>query len=84
MSESRLLIAVEVFELLRTLHPREQTALLKRFREIAAFPSRYADYAERDSAGRRIDVHICGRMAIKYWDDFADRQVKVLDVHPAD
>ena len=45
MSESRLLIAVEVFELLRTLHPREQTALLKRFREIAAFPSRYADYA---------------------------------------
>jgi hypothetical protein len=84
MSESRLLIAVEVFEFLRTLQPREQSALLKRFREIAASPFRFSDYAERDSAGRRIDVHICGRMAIKYWDDFADRHVKVLDVHPAD
>lgn len=84
MSESRLLIAVVVFEFLRTLAPREQAALLKRFREIAVFPSRFADYAERDSASRRIDVHICGRMAIKYWDDFADRHVKVLDVHPAD
>jgi hypothetical protein len=58
--------------------------LLKRFREIAAFPSRYSDYTERDSVGRRIEVHICGGMAIKYWDDFADRRLKVLDLHPAD
>ena len=50
MSESRLLIAVVVFEFLRTLAPREQAALLKRFREIAVVPSRFADYAERDSA----------------------------------
>jgi hypothetical protein len=29
-------------------------------------------------------VHVFGRFAIKFWDDFADRQVKILDVHPAD
>jgi hypothetical protein len=39
---------------------------------------------ERDSAGRRVDVHIFGTYAIKFWDDFADRQVKILDVHLAD
>ncbi|GDY18939.1 hypothetical protein LBMAG56_02840 [Verrucomicrobiota bacterium] len=58
--------------------------LLKRFREIAAFPSRYSDYVEHDTSGRRVDTHVCGRFAIKYWDDAADRHVKILDVHLAD
>lgn len=84
MSDSRLLIAIEVLDFLRTLRPSEQRGLLKRFREIAAFPSNYSDFVEHDSAGRRVDVHICGRFAVKYWDDFADRHVKVLDVHLAD
>jgi hypothetical protein len=84
MSEARLLIAIEVLDFLRTLRPAEQRVLLKRFREIAAFPGNYSDFVERDSTGRRVEVHICGRFAVKYWDDFADRHVKVLDVHLAD
>lgn len=84
MSGARLLIDIEVLEFLRTLRQREQTALLGRFREIAAFPSRFADFVERDAAGRRIEVHVFGRFAIKFWDDFVDRHVKILDVHLAD
>ncbi|MEQ2007248.1 MAG: hypothetical protein ABMA26_10670 [Limisphaerales bacterium] len=84
MSDSRLLIAIEVLDFLRTLRPAEQRALLKRFREITAFPGNYSDFVERDSAGRRVEVHICGRFAVKYWDDHADRHVKILDVHLAD
>jgi hypothetical protein len=84
MSDSRLLIDIEVFDFLRTLRPKEQADLLKRFREIAALPSRFSDFVERDSAGRRVEVHICGKFAIKFWDDFADRHVKILDVHLAD
>ena len=84
MSDARLLIAIEVLDFLRTLRPREQRDLLKRFREIAAFPSNYSDFVEHDSVGRRVEVHIFGRFAVKYWDDHADRHVKVLDVHLAD
>lgn len=84
MSDPRLLIDIEVLEFLRTLSPREQTALLKRFREIAAHPSNYSDLVERDAAHRRVEVHVFGRFAIKFWDDFADRHVKILDVHFAD
>jgi len=84
MSDARLLIDIEVLEFLRTLRPKEQSSLLKHFREIAAFPSKFSDFIERDSAGRRVEVHIFGKFAIKFWDDFADRHVKILDVHLAD
>jgi hypothetical protein len=84
MSNARLLIDIEVLEFLRTLRPKDQTALLKHFREIAASPSRFSDFSEHDSSGRRVDVHVFGRFAIKFWDDFADRHVKILDVHLAD
>ncbi len=84
MSDARLLIDIEVLEFLRTLRTKEQASLLKRFREIAAFPGRFSDFVERDAAGRRVEVHVYGRFAIKFWDDFADRHVKILDVHLAD
>ncbi len=41
-------------------------------------------FAEHDSVGRRIDVHIFGKLAIKFWNDSADRHVKILDIHLAD
>ena len=84
MNQSRLLIAVEVLDFLRTLPPCEQRSLLQHFRLIAASPSRFSDYAEYDTAGRRVDVHVFNKFAIKFWDDFADRHVKILDLHSAD
>ncbi len=84
MSDFGLLIAIEVVDYLRTLRGREQEELLRQFRAIADFPSNYSDYAERDLVGRRIDVHVFRKYAIKFWTDFADRQVKILDLHPAD
>jgi hypothetical protein len=84
MSDSRLLIAIEVLDFLRTLRRREQQDFLRRCREIAAFPSNFSDFFEHDSTGRRLGVHVFGRFAIKFWDDSADRQVKILDLHFAD
>ena len=84
MNDSRLFIAVDVLDFLRTRRAREQRDLLQRFRDIAAFPSRFSDFVEYDSSGRRVDVHVFGKFAVKSWDDFADRQVKILDLHFAD
>lgn len=84
MSGSRLLIAVEVLDFLRPLSAREQRELLKRFREIAAAPASFTDFTEPDATGRRVGVHVFGKFAVKFWDDFADRHVKILDLHLAD
>lgn len=84
MSDARLLIAIEVLDFLRTLPPREQRDLLKRFRDLAAFPSNFSDFSEHDSSGRRVGVHVFGKFAIKFWHDFADRHLKILDLHFAD
>ncbi|MEJ0091306.1 MAG: hypothetical protein WDM80_16365 [Limisphaerales bacterium] len=51
MRDSRLFIAVDVLDFLRTLQPREQRDLLKRFRDIAAYPSKFSDFVEHDSSG---------------------------------
>ena len=84
MSEHRLLIAIEVLDYLRTLTRRDQINLMRRFREIAAFPPNFSDFMENDSAGRPVGVHVFGKYAIKFWNDHADRHVKILDLHLAD
>ena len=84
MNHSRLFIAADVLDFLRSLRPAQQRNLLQRFRDIAASPSQFSDYVERDANGRRVDVHVFGKFAIKFWDDFADRHVKILDLHSAD
>ena len=84
MSDSRLLIAIEVLDSLRTLRRRDQQNLLNRFREIAVFPSNYCDYVEHDSTGRSVGVHVFGRFAIKFWNDSADRHLKILDLRFTD
>jgi hypothetical protein len=84
MNGSRLLIAIEVLDFLRSLRRADQERLLRRFRNIAAFPTNYCDFIEHDSAGRRVGVHIFGKYAVKFWDDVADRHLKILDLHLAD
>lgn len=57
---------------------------MRRFEEIAAFPGTFVDFEERDTHGRRIDVNVFGKFAIAFWDDFADRDLKILSVKIAD
>ena len=47
-------------------------------------PSPFCQYVEKDDAGRDLDGHICEGYAILYWNDFADRHVKILEIHSAD
>lgn len=53
-------------------------------RAIQTFPSRYSDYQEFDEQARLLDISICGRYAVTYWEDVNDRHVKVLDISLAD
>ena len=84
MSEYRLFIEIRVFEQLRALRSAERSRLLDALESIRLRPEHCSDYSEPDSDGRRVCIHISGRFAVKYWEDAADRHVKILDLHPAD
>jgi hypothetical protein len=80
----RLLIDSEVLGFLARLRKRDREFLLLRFAAIRDFPGQHMDYRTRDDAGRDLDGHIAGRFAIHFWDDFADRHVKIMGVTWAD
>ena len=80
----RLLIDYEVIEFIEALPRKDRLLLRNRFVAIQDFPGRYSDYTESDSTGRRVDIHTCGKYAIKFWADHADQHLKILDVHFAD
>ncbi|HEY5042932.1 MAG TPA: hypothetical protein VIK53_13120 [Verrucomicrobiae bacterium] len=80
----RLLIDYEVIEFLETLPRKDQKLLRNRFVAIQDYPQKFSDYAESDNAGRRVGIHICGKYAVKFWEDHADRHLKILDARLAD
>lgn len=84
MSEYRLFLEIRVFDQMRALRPAERSRLLDALESIRLRPEHCSDYSESDSDGRRVCIHIAGRFAVKYWEDAADRHVKILDLHPAD
>jgi hypothetical protein len=53
-------------------------------RAIQIFQSRYSDHQEFGEQASLLEISICGRYAVTYWEDVNDRHVKVLDISPAD
>ena len=80
----RLLIDYEALDVLASLKNPVQRLIHQRLRQIQEYPSRWADYEERDPSGRPLHVSIVGDYAITYWEDFADRHVKVIEIARAD
>ena len=80
----RLLVDIEVVEFLAELPRQTQVLIRRRLGEIQTAPARFADFQENDSRGRLIDVHVFAGFALYYWDDFADRQIKVFRIRRAD
>jgi hypothetical protein len=82
--EYRLLIDLEVIEILDGLPKRVRKRLLDQLHAIRSFPANHSDYHEQDAVGRQVEICICSGWAIHYWIDFADRHVKVLALRSAD
>jgi hypothetical protein len=80
----RLLLDSEVVALLEGLPVATRKSIWRRLHQLAESPDRYTDFLERDSRGRDLSVHIFGGYAILYWDDHADRHLKVLEITRAD
>ena len=80
----RLLIDSEVLDFVGALRKSDREFLQARFEAIRNAATRFSEYRSQDETGRDLDNHIAGRFAITYWDDFADRHVKIMAVRWAD
>ena len=80
----RLLVNYEALEFLSQLKKPVQRLIHRRLKQIQDNPADFSDYQERDPTGRVLHVSLCGDHAITFWEDFADRQVKVLEIACAD
>ena len=84
MTPYRLLVDYEAVRFMESLKRSDQAVVRARLTHLRDDPRRFSDYQEPDSTGRPVDIHIVGKYAIKYWEDHADRQVKILEIHLAD
>jgi hypothetical protein len=80
----RLLIDYEALEFLASLKKADQRLLRQRLKAIQDDPAQFSDYLESDPSGRPLHVNICAGYAVTYWEDFADRHIKVLEISEAD
>ena len=80
----RLLLDIEVVEFMASLPRREQLQLRRRLEVLQRTPTLCSDFQEADAAGRLLDVHVHGGFAFYFWEDFADRHVKVMRIRRAD
>ena len=84
MSGYRLLVDWEVIEKVNHSPVALRRMLKGIFVRIGKYPDRMCDYTEPNERGILLAVHLCHGFAIKYWIDFADRHVKILDIAAAD
>ncbi len=80
----RLLVSWEAVEFIEKLAKADRQKLRQRLLAIAEYPQHFSDYSEADEVGRRIDVHICGKFAVKYWEDSADKDLKIVRIISSD
>lgn len=84
MNDYTLLVSWQALQFLERLPPGQRKRLRDRCVAICGYPANFSDYRETDHTGRYLDVHVCGRHAILYWEDFTDRHLKILEIRNAD
>jgi hypothetical protein len=74
----RLLIDMDVLDILSKYPASRRRRLLAHFRKIQSFPENYSEFVEPDDEGKQLDMSTCDNIFIHYWIDYADRHVKIL------
>ena len=81
----QLLLAFGVIQFLGQRKKRDREMLFRVIGRMCESPDGYSAFEEYDEEWNRlVDVHLVGEYAISFWDDFADRHLKILRVRLAD
>lgn len=69
--------------MLRSIRRSERDQITRFAHSLARDPFQPGDFQERDERNRANEVKIVGRMAVVYYADHADREVRILEVRHA-
>ena len=83
MNDYRIFLDLGVVEQLQRMRLADKRKIFGALERIKQRPSDSSHHSSRDEEGRLVHVHFAGRFAIKYWEDFADRHLKILDIRQA-
>ncbi len=75
---------LEVTEALRSLGRGERDRILRFAHSLALDPFQSGDFREEDDRGRANEVKIVSRLAVVYYVDNADSEIRVLEVRRVD
>ena len=76
-------LRIEAVEASRALPRRQRESIYRFAHSLAANPSQTSDHTETDSQGRSREIKIVADVAVVYYVDDADREVRILDIRPA-
>ena len=76
----RLLIDMDVVDVLSTLSASKRRRLYTHFRKIQKFPGNSSKFVEQDNEGRSLNVSTYEDISIRYLIDDADKHVKILQI----
>jgi hypothetical protein len=62
----------------------KRTRVMQFIHSLSEDPFHSGDFQDRDEAGHEIEVKIVGDHAVSYWADHAVREIKVINIQPAD
>jgi hypothetical protein len=74
----------EVYQALTIVRGRNRERVLSFIESLANDPFKKGDASEQDSAGRRHQIKIFGKLALYYWPDHAEKEVRIVDLIDAD
>ena len=63
---------------------RSRERIMDFVRSLADNPFQRANYEDADPAGHSVGVKLVGRFAVTYFVDHAVREVKIVNIEPAD
>jgi hypothetical protein len=84
VSDYRLLVDWEVIETVNGFPVMLRRAIKDVLVRIGKHPDQMCDYVESHKRGLDLAVHLAKNYAIKYWIDFPDRHVKIIEIVSAD
>jgi len=79
-----LFLRAEAIEALKTTRGQQRRQISTFIDLLGTNPNMIGDYPEMDDNGRRLEIKVIGRFAITFWTDHAAKEIKVLDIRPAD
>lgn len=74
----------EVYRALAEATARDRDRILTFIESLANDPFRQSQLITRDVSGRVHQIEILGKLAIYYWSDHAEKEVRVVDLVDAD